>query len=92
MMMTLKRARRISGSTSLTSTLPISDPGAPGAGWGRSTERCVWGHTLLDEYAGALGVDCATAAADLSKFYEHIGHQLLVDEAAAWGALYGCSC
>ena len=54
-------------------------------GVGKSAERCAWGHAALEEFSQFAGVASATAAAELSKFYEHIEHQLLIDEAVASG-------
>ena len=45
----------------------------------------MWRHALLDEFAATQPVHSATVAADLSKFYERIGHQRLVDEAVSVG-------
>ena len=43
----------------------------------------MWRHCLFDEYALAKGCEMATAAADLSKFYERIEHPFLIGEAVA---------
>ena len=40
----------------------------------------MWRHCLWDEYACSQHLETATAAADLSKFYERIRHDLLVEE------------
>ena len=45
----------------------------------------MWRHAALDEVSTGLGLCTGTAAADLSKFYERIGHQLLIQEARAVG-------
>jgi hypothetical protein len=54
-------------------------------GRGKPCERCAWETASLKEYSLAAGVSSVLVAGDLSKFYERIGHQKLIDEAAAVG-------
>jgi len=56
--------------------------------WGKGTQSCEragWVHNVLASYANRKGLDTATFIADLEKFYEHVGHEELYQEAQATG-------
>ena len=54
--------------------------------WGsatRSCERAGWVHNAFVAFSKHAGLEAITCFADLEKFYEHVAHQDLYDEAVA---------
>jgi hypothetical protein len=54
-------------------------------GRGKACARCAWEMAAMKEFSLSSGVASIMVAGDLSKFYEHIGHEKLIDEAVATG-------
>ena len=56
--------------------------------WGKATQSCEragWVHNVVAAYATRKGLAAASLMADLEKFYEHVSHEDLLEEAKATG-------
>ena len=50
---------------------------------GRSTERCMWEHTAIDEGTRGLSVEAASLLLDLVKCYDLVSHPVVIEQARA---------